>query len=164
MRLSGNVEALMSDIEQRTLRDSLNVATIRVLSLKISDLQRLRGKDALLIRDLGIKLNRVQSLSKNSTHTQYLISAPLSSPQSFPPSPAQQKFGYKTPYIDIQGILTADSVRLELESYDTLIQVAHRIARKFLFIKYGTKHLRQEIFSTNPHTRITYSEFIEVIK
>ena len=34
--------------------------------------------------------------------------------------------------------------------------------RRFLFIRWGTKALRQEIISSNPHTRIVYSEYIRI--
>ena len=45
---------------------------------------------------------------------------------------------------------------------DTLRQVVHRIPRRFLFIRWGTKALRQEIVSTNPHTRIVYAEYVKI--
>lgn len=51
---------------------------------------------------------------------------------------------------------------LPIESRDTLRQIVHRIPRRFLFIRWGTKALRQEIISSNPHTRIVYSEYIRI--
>ena len=45
---------------------------------------------------------------------------------------------------------------------DTLRQAVHRIPRRFLFIRWGTKALRQEIVSTNPHTRIVYAEYVKI--
>ena len=42
-----------------------------------------------------------------------------------------------------------------------LRQVVHRIPRRFLFIRWGTKALRQEIVSSNPHTRIVYSDYVK---
>ena len=41
-------------------------------------------------------------------------------------------------------------------------QVIHRIPRRFLFIRWGTKALRQEIVSTNPHTRIVHAEYVKI--
>ena len=49
-----------------------------------------------------------------------------------------------------------------VESADTLRQVVHRIPRRFLFIRWGTKALRQEIVPSNPHTRIVYSEYVKI--
>ena len=48
-----------------------------------------------------------------------------------------------------------------VESTDTLRQVVHRIPRRFLFIRWGTKALRQEIVPSNPHTRIVYSDYVK---
>ena len=45
---------------------------------------------------------------------------------------------------------------------DTLRQAVHRIPRRFLFIRWGTKAHRQEIVSTNPHTRIVYAEYVKI--
>ena len=49
-------------------------------------------------------------------------------------------------------------------SRDTLVQVVHRVPRQWLFFKWGTKGIRQEIMSKNPHTEITYAEYIELKK
>jgi hypothetical protein len=43
---------------------------------------------------------------------------------------------------------------------DTLVQLVHRVPRKFLFIPFGTKAIRQEVTTKNPHTEITYTEYI----
>ncbi len=61
-----------------------------------------------------------------------------------------------------EGAVTADSVLCRVESTDTLRQVVHRIPRRFLFIRWGTKALRQEIVPSNPHTRIVYSEYVKI--
>ena len=64
--------------------------------------------------------------------------------------------------VRVEGAVTADSVLCRVESADTLRQVVHRIPRRFLFIRWGTKALRQEIVPSNPcllytsplHTRL----------
>ena len=53
---------------------------------------------------------------------------------------------------------------LPVESVDTLRQVVHRVPRRFLFIRFGTKAVRQEIVSSNPHTRIVYAEYVRFAK
>ena len=51
-----------------------------------------------------------------------------------------------------------------IESVDTLRQIVHRVPRRFLFIRFGTKAVRQEIVSSNPHTRIVYAEYVRFVK
>jgi hypothetical protein len=36
------------------------------------------------------------------------------------------------------------------------------VPKRFLFFKYGCKGIRQEILSKNPHSRIVYSQYIEI--
>ena len=70
---------------------------------------------------------------------------------------------WKDPWVNVDGIIKPDStVDLSIQSVDTLFQVVHRVPKKFLFIRYGTKAIRQEITSSNPHTKIVYSEYIEL--
>ena len=62
----------------------------------------------------------------------------------------------------VWGIIRRDTLMLDYRSVDTLHQVIHRVPRKFLFFRFGTKGIRQEVWSSNPHTRLVYSEYIEL--
>ena len=55
-----------------------------------------------------------------------------------------------------------DSIGVTLRSVDTLFQVVHRVPRQFLCFRFGTKAIRQEIVSSNPHTELVYSEYVEL--
>ena len=46
----------------------------------------------------------------------------------------------------------------------SLFQVVHRVPKQWLFFRWGTKAIRQEVVSSNPHTKIVYSEYIELKK
>lgn len=37
-----------------------------------------------------------------------------------------------------------------------------RVSQRFLFIRWGTKAIRQEVVSSNPHTRIVYTDYIKL--
>lgn len=71
-------------------------------------------------------------------------------------------FRWRDPWVTVEGLIAGDSVRCRVQSVDTLRQVVHRIPRRFLFIRWGTKALRQEIVSSNPHTRIVYTEYVRI--
>lgn len=71
-------------------------------------------------------------------------------------------FSHHTPWIHIEGEVRRDTLLLDYHSIDTLHQIVHRVPRKFLFLRFGTKAIRQEIVSSNPHTKIVYSEYIEL--
>lgn len=71
-------------------------------------------------------------------------------------------FRWRDPWVTVEGRIGRDSVACRIRSVDTLRQVVHRIPRRFLFIRWGTKALRQEIVSTNPHTRIVHAEYVKI--
>ena len=71
-------------------------------------------------------------------------------------------FSHHTPWVHIEGEVRRDTLLLNYHSIDTLHQIVHRVPRKFLFFRFGTKAIRQEIVSSNPHTKIVYSEYIEL--
>ena len=71
-------------------------------------------------------------------------------------------FRWRDPWISVEGRIGRDSAACRIRSVDTLRQAVHRIPRRFLFIRWGTKALRQEIVSTHPHTRIVHAEYVKI--
>ena len=43
---------------------------------------------------------------------------------------------------------------------DTLDQVIYRVPRRFLFIRWGTKEIRQAVSVRDPKSTIVYSEYV----
>ncbi len=71
-------------------------------------------------------------------------------------------FRWRDPWVTVEGIVTSDSVHCRVQSVDTLRQIVHRVPRRFLFFRWGTKAIRQEISSSNPHTRIVWTEYVRI--
>lgn len=63
-RQSENVETLATQARTYTVRDSLNALSTGVLQFERDELKRLRAADASLIKEMGLRLNRVQSVAK----------------------------------------------------------------------------------------------------
>lgn len=141
-RLEQNQTALASDLHHYRTRLGEEAASAQALRLRCAEFERLHDADAERIRALGIRLRR-------TPHEALL-------PDSL------RRFRWSDPWVTVEGILGRDSVACRIESRDTLRQIIHRIPRRFLFIRWGTKALRQEIISSNPHTRIVYSEYIRI--
>ena len=153
-RLESNQTALMSDVEIYRTKAGKAAASNMVLNLRVSELERLRAADAESIRDLGIKLKRVESTAKTATATVVELRAKL----------RDTAVVRETSAGAVEGSIERDSVACRVESVDTLRQVVHRVPRRFLFIRWGTKAIRQEVMSSNPHTRIVYTDYIELKK
>lgn len=170
-RLESNQTALMSDVEIYRTKAGKAAASNMVLNLRVSELERLRAADAESIRDLGIKLKRVESTAKTATATVVKLRAKLRDTAVVRETPAgaviidsMQTFRWRDPWVTVEGRIRGDSADCRVESVDTLRQVVHRVPRRFLFIRFGTKAVRQEIVSSNPHTRIVYAEYVRFAK
>ena len=148
-RLTQNQNALASGIEHYRTRLGQEAASVQALRLRCAEFERLRAGDADTIRRLGIRLRRLEAVAKTVTATSVDL---------------------RTPVRDTVVLLRRDTLRIRdtlklfrwrVQSTDTLRQVVHRVPRRFLFIRWGTKALRQEIVSSNPHTRIIYSDYVK---
>jgi len=69
---------------------------------------------------------------------------------------------YQDPYLTFSGSITGKQFSGLIQSRDTIVQVIRRVPRRFWFIRWGTKAIRQEVISKNPYSRIAYTEYIEL--
>ena len=132
------------------------------------EFETLRAADAEQIRRLGIRLRRLEAAAKAVAVTDAEIRTPLRDTvvvrihDTLPVRDTVRMFRWRDPWISVEGRIGRDSAACRIRSVDTLRQAVHRIPRRFLFIRWGTKALRQEIVSTNPHTRIVYAEYVKI--
>ncbi len=174
-RLVQNQEALASEITHYRTRAGEEAAAARVLRLRCAEFEHLRAEDAEQIRQLGIRLRRVEASAKTVSASRFDIRTRIRDsvivrrdttgaicPESGPRLDTLHSFRWQDPWVRIEGIIRKDSVLCRIRSTDTLRQIIHRIPHRVLFIRWGTKALRQEIVSSNPHTRIIYAEYIRV--
>lgn len=170
-RLEANISALSEGVTYYRTRLDASAASVARMQLTISELRQQHSHDVEQIRSLGLRLRRVQSYAEAATTTNLSLSIPaLVDTTSVAPgstcdstSPDRlRRFSYTTAWLQIAGILRGDTLCFDFQSVDTLRQVVHRVPRKFLFFRFGTKGIRQEVWSSNPHTRLVYSEYIEL--
>lgn len=163
-RLERNVEALFSTTEFYRTRAGESAASVAALHLEIDELKEFRRRDAEQIRSLGIALRRAESIAHNAMRSEYEASLRLCDTVVVRDTlhDTIRLFVHDDRWSHLRGIIFGDSLRYELHTVDTLTQIVHRVPRRFLFFKFGTKAIRQEIVSSNPHSHIVYSEYIEL--
>lgn len=161
-RLSNNNEALTSETKLYKSRLDESAASVVALQLKLDEYRKQNARDAKRIRELGIRLRRVESVAKAATESRVEFSVPMCDTVIL--RDTLKLFRWSDRWVRVEGVLCNGSVECSVESVDTLHQIIHRVPRKFLFIRYGTKAIRQEIVSSNPHTRIVYADYIELPK
>lgn len=151
------------------------MASVSAISLKPSSLKR--NPDSLLAvtsKDLKIKPRRMVAAIRTSSLATADIHAAITtdsiydeadkdsnvllSYHSYPRSP--QQVSWSDPWMSLRGTIRGDSFTARIESRDTLQMIIHRVPRKFLFFRYGTKGVRMDVVSQNPHTRLSYPKVI----
>ena len=145
-------------------------ASVQAITLKTSDLKR--SPDSLLAvnkKELKIKNSRIMAAATTSTTTQVDVKAAIRpvphdtcsrilSGSYRPPDVSQ--VSWSDPWITLRGEIEGDSMQVHIESRDTLQMIVHRVPKKFLFFRYGTKGVRMEVVSQNPHSRLSYPRII----
>lgn len=190
-RMQSNNEVLTDSVEFYRTESGRSAASRQVFELRASELERYNAQLAATVRELRIKARRLEAAAMTATRTEVQITAPLepAGPQpsawekygagvrraadsvkaaldrkfpGLPSVPEAKVFRWSDQHVSVDGIIRADSVNCQVVSIDTLQQIVHRVPRRFLFIRWGTKAVRQEVVSSNPHTQIVYTEYIEL--
>ncbi|MCM1301160.1 MAG: hypothetical protein NC250_02465 [Alistipes senegalensis] len=169
-RLRQNQTALTSEIEYRRTESGAQAAATEILQLRCAEYERLRADDARRIRELGIKLRRLESAATLAAEQRLDVAAPLHDTvvirqcDTVTVHDTVRFFRWRDAWCRVEGAVLPDSVHCRVESIDTLRQIVHRVPRRFLFIRWGTKAIRQEIIPANPHTRIVYAEYVRIAR
>lgn len=166
-RLKSNQDALMSEVKLYETKQGESAASVLRLQLTKKELEGKYQAVCQEAKDLGIKLKRLQAVSQTSTQGEIHAKADLKDSIRYRPEihlvDTLKKFNWKDPpwaYVD--GVIDSGKVDLTISTNDSLIQLVHRVPKKFLFFKFGCKAIRQEIITKNPYNKIRYSEYIEL--
>lgn len=145
-------------------------ASVSAITLKTSDLKR--NPDSLLAvnrKELKIKKSRIMAAATTSTTTQVDVKAAIQpvphdtcsrSLSGLYRPPDVSQVSWSDPWITLRGDIEGDSMQVHIESRDTLQMIVHRVPKKFLFFRYGTKGVRMEVVSQNPHSQLSYPRII----
>ena len=192
-RVQSNNEVLTDSVEFYRTESGKHAASRQVLELRASEMERYNAQLTAQVRELRIKVRRLEAAATPATRTEVQITAPLepAGPQptawekygagvrraadsvkaalerefsGLPKVPEAKIFRWADRHVSVDGIIRTDSVSCHVTSIDTLRQIVHRVPRRFLFIRWGTKAIRQEVVSSNPHTQIVYTEYIQFTK
>ena len=161
-RLRNNCEALSSETKLYKTRLDESAASVVALQLDLDEYREQHRRDVKRIRSLGVRLRRVESIAKSATESEVQFVAPRRDTLIL--HDTLSLFRWSDAWMRVEGAIRGDSVECQVESVDTLHQIVHRVPNRFWFIRYGTKAIRQEIVSSNPHTKIVYTEYIELPK
>ena len=163
-RLTANQTALMQKATYYKTEAGKSAASVQKLELSNSELKANYKQVFQTAEELGVKVKRLQSAMTTATETEVKVITQVRDSIVYRNGTVDtlKAFSWHDAWVNILGELKGRDVSLNVVSQDTLIQIVHRVPKKFLFFRWGTKAIRQEITSTNPHTKITYTEYIEL--
>lgn len=163
-RYKANQTALMSDVEHYKSENEKNAASVQKLTLTYDELKKSYDDVCATAKDLGLQVKRLQSVSNTATETKVEVKVPIHDTIRIHDGVIDRlsTFYWQDPWTDVEGLIRNDSVELNIQSTDTLVQFVHRVPHKFWFFKWGCKAIRQDIVSKNPHTNIVYTNYIEL--
>ena len=163
-RLEANQTALLSKVDTLTTESGKHAAEVLKLTLTADELKKSNAQLKQTADELHIKLKRVQSASTSATKTDIKIITQVRDSIVYRDSIITpiKAFSWRDAWTDVRGVIERDSVDLSVQSVDTLTTIVHKIPHKFWFIKWGCKAIKQTVVSSNPHTKINYTEYIEV--
>jgi hypothetical protein len=163
-RYKANQTALLSDVAYYKTENERNVASVRALTLTKSEIETYNKNLAERCEELEISLRRLISANITNIQTDYHLVGELrdSLVLRYNTIDTLRCMDYDDSYltfsacVDSAGMYVADIV-----SRDTVTAIVHRIPRRFLFFKFGTKEVRQEVYCANPRTQIVTTQYVE---
>lgn len=163
------LEMAYDSLDHYRTRSQDYAVSLAALQLTKDEMERHCKRLSAEIMDLGIQLKRVQDATTTATETRVEIITEVRDSIIYvrDTTGAWQRdslryIKWMDPWVTFNGEIRGGMMAAHIESRDTLLQVMHRVPKRFLFIKYGTKEIRQEIKCSNPHTIITYAESIHI--
>ena len=161
-RLSNNQHSLSEEnalLRSEVAAERLSVARLR---MTVGELEELRAKDAERVREMGVRLRHAESLSHLATIQRLDTIVPHNENLKPLLSDSLCRLRWRDSWVDLRVEMTPTISHITLTSCDTLFQVVRRIPYRWWIFSWGTKAIRQEIRSSNPHTRLVYAEYIEI--
>lgn len=166
-----NTQVLMEDVKRYQTKDSLNVATIGVLELKLSEFKKYRAEDAELIKSLKVKNRDLEAVTTAQMQTISELRAELKDSIVYLPGDTVERvvkcIEYRDRYLDVVGCVIDNVFSGEIVSRDSLTIVNTVQYKRFWGFLWKTKKVKNrqiDVVSKNPHTQIMGVEYIEIEK
>ncbi len=149
-------------------------ASTPAITLRSSEFKRSGDTLTKVAKQIGIKASRISDAATTATTTRADIVTPvyrLPSAVYHPPDDSipQQRdslvcFSWNDPWVSLSGCMSDSLFRGTVSATDTLDIIVHRVPKRFLFFRFGCREVRMDIISRNPHTRLTYARYYQLVK
>ena len=161
-RFRMNNTALLSGMKRMQIDSATMALETKVLRLTRDEYKELRSEDAKIIRQLGIKVKKLEAAARHNIEIRVPVDADIRDTLFIRDSISQvrQKVEMVTPHIQLTGLIEDNHLRGNIRVPVTLHQAVWVEYKGWWFWK-RIKAVRQTISSDNPHVEIKYSEYIK---
>lgn len=178
-RLKENQNILLHNgkVDIKRTNTGLSQASVTALTLRSSEFRQSGDTLLQVAKSAGIKTSRISEAATASTTTSVEFKTRIfqtivhdtvrdtvaRSLTTFLPS-RQLQLSWNDPWVSLSGTITDSMFHGSITAVDTLDIIVHRVPRRFLFFRFGCKQVRMDIVSRNPHTRLTYARYYQLVK
>ncbi len=167
-RLTSNVESLMAGTEQFKTEAGKQAARAQQLQLTTDELKRQCTDLQARLEDMGIKAKHLQSATTTTTKTITKIDTLVRDSIVYVREQTQldtvQVLNWADAWVQLHGTISKGRFVGTVYSQDTITVAVHRVPKKWLFFRWGTKRVDVSVSSTNPHTEIMQVQCVEIKK
>lgn len=159
-RLANNNRVLTADVDTFRTRLGQSVAQVESLNLTLEEFKQQNSSLAEHAQMLELKLRRINSYSINAMQSSVQFTVPLQTSLELPNNASVKQFVWNDTWNRVEGEVSPDSIKCSVKHIDTLDQIIYRVPKKFWFIKYGTKAIKQVVTLRDTNSKIEYSRYI----
>ena len=168
-RLHGNQSALMADVELYKTEAGENAAKVQRLQLTASEFESQCADLKAEVEKLGIKSKQLQQVIASHSQTMVEVRTEVKDSIVYVPLLARldtlKCFEFNDGWVRASGCIdTSGHFEGMFESNDSLLIVAHRVPKRFLFFRWGCKRVELDIVNANPHASIKYARYLDFTK
>lgn len=166
-----NTETLLQDVRTYQTKDSLNVAKVGNLELKLSEYKKYRADDAALIKSLQTKNRDLQRVTTAQMETINELRAKVRDSIVYLPgdtvTTVLRCIEYSDKWVDFDGCIINNTFSGKIITRDSLLIAETVQYKRFWGFLWKTKKIKNreiDVVSKNPATRILGVEFVTIEK
>lgn len=164
-RLGNNQATLLEQVTYYRTADSLSAASVGKLTLERDEFKRYNADLVKSAEKLNLKIRRLEAAIQTATKTEYIVKTEIKDSLVYVPGqPAPVKvpcIDYNDKWLTIDGCIINREFEGKITSIDSLDHFINRVPRfKLLGMQIGTKGVKLDVVSKNPHSQIYYLQYI----
>lgn len=168
-RLENNQQALLKDCDTLRTENGKSMARVLELEMTASEFEEHCTELEQQVQELGVKNKRLEHLVQTSSRTELRIDTLVRDSIVYLQAEGRQDtlkcWEFDDGWVQASGCINkAGRLQAEFVSNDTLLVVAHRVPKRFLFFRFGCKYIELDVTTNNPHTRLTTAKYIKFVK